>query len=79
MLYGDDDMPFLGEDAELRREEIKKKKKEPKEHKERKEGKEVKSGSGSVVNVYTAPQTKSDKDCACESQTYSKNMTLPGL
>ena len=65
MLYGDDDMPFLGEDAD---EEIKKKSSKKKEHKEGKEVKSgtSKSGSGSVVNVYTAPQTKSEKDCACE-------------
>ena len=78
MLYGDDDMPFLGEDAD---EEIKKKsskKKEPKE-KERKEGKEIKSGSGSVVNVYTAPQTKSDKDCACEMPNILEEHDASGI
>ena len=41
--------------------------------------KDVKSGSGSVVNVYTAPQTKSDKDCACEMPNILEEHDASGI
>ena len=78
MLYGDDDMPFLGEEAS---EDNETKHKDKKNKTKKKEPKEVTSKTGSVVNVYTAPQpqTKSEKDCACEMPNILEELDASGI
>ena len=78
MLYGDDDMSFLGVDDD--------KKKEPKKEKKDKVSKEhhtEKEHKGSVVNVYTAAQLKDDGDkddkCECEMPNILEEQDAQGI
>ena len=75
MLYGDDDMSFLVEDEKPKKAGAKPKKEkvEPKAPKEKAEPKT------SIVNVYTAKESKEKKECECDMPNILEEQDAQGV